>query len=142
MLAMFARLSAASVSRSVWIAHPSCIPKLGALSIAVGTGGSAIPVMSQSDGSFTILSRPVIFSEKMKALGTQADIALCDFSRYEIGLRQEATLEPSGHVGFARDVETFRMIVRVDGQPMPAEATTPLNGSDTLSPFVVLGAAA
>jgi HK97 family phage major capsid protein len=142
LLAMFARLTAASVSRSVWIAHPSTIPQLGALSIAIGTGGSAIPVMSQQDGSFSILSRPVIFSEKMKALGTKGDVALCDFSYYAVGLRQEATLERSGHVGFARDVETFRLIVRIDGQPTLSGPITPANGSDTLSPFVVLDVAA
>jgi HK97 family phage major capsid protein len=135
---MFARLAASSVSKSVWIAHPSTIPQLGALSLAVGTGGSAIPVMSQTDGSFTILSRPVVFSEKMKALGTKADVALCDFSYYAIGLLQEAALERSGHVGFARDVETFRMITRIDGQPTLSGPITPVNGSDTLSPFVVL----
>jgi HK97 family phage major capsid protein len=138
LLAMFARLAAASVSKSVWIAHPSTIPQLGALSLAVGTGGSAIPVMSQTDGSFTILSRPVVFSEKMKALGTKADVALCDFSYYAIGLLQEAALERSGHVGFARDVETFRLITRIDGQPTLSGPITPVNGSDTLSPFVVL----
>jgi HK97 family phage major capsid protein len=138
LLAMFARLAASSVSKSVWIAHPSTIPQLGALSLAVGTGGSAIPVMSQTDGSFTILSRPVIFSEKMKALGTKADVALCDFSYYTIGLRQDAALERSGHVGFARDVETFRLITRIDGQPTLSGPITPVNGSDTLSPFVVL----
>jgi HK97 family phage major capsid protein len=138
LLAMFARLAAASVSKSVWIAHPSTIPQLGALSLAIGTGGSAIPVMSQQDGSFTILSRPVIFSEKLKGLGTKADIALCDFSYYTIGLRQDAALERSGHVGFARDVETFRLITRIDGQPTLSGPITPVNGSDTLSPFVVL----
>jgi HK97 family phage major capsid protein len=138
LLGMFARLTAASVGRSVWVAHPSTIPQLGALSLAVGTGGSAIPVMSQTDGSFTILSRPVIFSEKMQALGTKGDVALCDFSYYAIGLRQEATLERSGHVGFSRDVESFRSIVRIDGQPTLSSAVTLVNGSDTLSPFVVL----
>jgi HK97 family phage major capsid protein len=142
LLSMFARLTAASVSRSVWIAHPSTIPQLGQLSVTVGTGGTVIPVMTQADGSFTILSRPVIFSEKMKALGTKGDVALCDFSCYAIGLRQEATLERSGHVGFSRDVESFRSIVRIDGQPTLSSAITPANGSDTLSPFVVLDVAA
>jgi HK97 family phage major capsid protein len=137
-LAMFARLTPGSVSRAVWVAHPSTIPMLATMSVAVGTGGAPIPVMTSSDGSFTVLTRPVIFSEKMKPLGTQGDLALCDFASYAIGLRSGATLDRSQHVGFMQNSDTWRLQIRVDGQPTIQSPITPLNGS-TLSPFVVLG---
>ncbi len=137
-LGMFARLTPGSVARSVWVANPMLIPELATLSVPIGTGGTAVSVMTQADGKFYVLTREVIFSEKMKALGTQGDIALCDFTSYAIGLRKEATLDKSQHVGFARDVETYRLQVRLDGQPTIQAPITPLNGS-TLSPFVVLG---
>ena len=95
--------------------------------------------MTEHNGQFTILTRPVIFSEKMKALGALGDIAICDFSQYCVGLRREASLDKSQHVGFTSDSTTYRLIIRVDGQPTLSSPITPLNGS-TLSPFVVLEA--
>jgi HK97 family phage major capsid protein len=135
--AMFSRLAPGSVSRSVWVANPSTIPQLAALSVVVGTGGSHVPVMTQSDGKFLILTREVLFSEKVPALGTQSDISLCDFSQYAIGVRREAALERSAHVGFQEDVSTYRLTARIDGQPTLSSPITPMNGS-TLSPFVTL----
>ena len=137
LLAMFARLAPGAVARSVWIANPSTIPQLASLSLTLGTAGSHVPVMTSADGAFTILTRPVIFTEKAKTLGAQSDISLADFSAYAIGLRKEATLDKSQHVGFARDVETYRLQIRVDGQPTISGPITPLNGP-TMSPFVTL----
>ena len=118
---------------------PGRRPRSGA--VGAGTGGSAIPVMTESDGSFTILTRPVVFSEKAKALGTKSDLSLCDFSQYAVGVRADATLDKSQRVGFMKTLETFRLQVRVDGQPTASGVTTPLNGS-TLSAFIALGDAA
>jgi hypothetical protein len=59
---MFSRLSPASIGNFDWLAHSSTIPQLAALSIPIGTGGSHVPVMSESSGQFRILTRPVIFS--------------------------------------------------------------------------------
>ena len=79
---MLSRLHSACFPRSVWVAHPTTIPQLLALGIAVGDGGSAVPVMKESSGKFSKLTRPVIFSEKMETLGSEGDIMLADFSQY------------------------------------------------------------
>lgn len=136
LLKMWSRFTG-SLKRAVWVISPSCIPQLGAMTVTVGTGGSVIPALTQSDGQFRLLTVPVIFSEKAKTLGIQGDVCLADFSAYAIGLRKEATLDRSMHVGFARDVETYRLQVRLDGQPTIAGPIAPLNGP-TFSPFVVL----
>jgi HK97 family phage major capsid protein len=59
----------------------------------------------------------VIFSEKMNTLGAKGDIMLCDLSQYIIGLRSEALLDKSQHVGFTRDTSYYRCLSRLDGQP-------------------------
>jgi HK97 family phage major capsid protein len=139
LLNMFSRLTPGSVANSVWVASPTAIPQLATLAVAIGTGGSTIPVMTNANGEFTILTRPVIFSEKAKALGTKSDISLADFSMYAVGLRIDAYLDKSREVEFARDVSTYRLQIRIDGQPTIGAPITPLNGS-TLSPFVTLAA--
>ena len=47
----------------------------------------------------------------------------------------------SPHVRFTTDELSFRLRVRMDGQPLLSSAITPVNG-DTLSPFVTLAARA
>ena len=79
---MFARLNPPSVKTSVWVAHQSTIPMLTTMGIVIGVGGSHIPVMTESDGTFKILTRPVLFTEKVPALGSKGDIGLYDFSQY------------------------------------------------------------
>ena len=72
---------------------------------------------------------------------TKGDIILADFSSHAIGLRTEISLMISPHVRFTTDELTFRLRVRMDGQPLLSSAITPVNG-DTLSPFVTLAARA
>ena len=134
---MFARCHPASRQNSFWVASNTTIPQLAALSIAVGTGGSHIPVMTRGDGGFEILTRPVLFTEKVPALGDQGDISLVDFSQYVVGIRREMSLERSQHVGFQTDEAAFRGIIRADGQGKWSAAYTPKTGS-TLSWAVTL----
>lgn len=134
---MFARMLPGSHARSVWVCNSTAIPALLQLSVAVGTGGSHVPVLSQAGDSWTMLTRPVIFTEKVPTVGTKGDIGLYDFSQYIVGMRADFSLAKSQHVGFTSDTAHYRGIIRVDGQPKLAAPITPKNG-DTLSPFVVL----
>lgn len=134
---MFARLHPACVNNSVWVANPTTIPELLSLSIGIGTAGSPIPVLRESDGAFLMLTRPVLFTEKLPALGTVGDIILADFSQYTVGLRPELALEKSNHVGWQNDTSGYRVILRADGMGRWKSALTPANG-DTLSWCVAL----
>jgi HK97 family phage major capsid protein len=102
-------------------------------------GGSAVPVVTQTDGKFTMLGRPIIFSEKMPALSSQGDILLCDFSQFAVGIRKEILLDRSIAPGFQTDEVAYRCIVRADSQGTWKSAFTPKSGS-TLSWCVALGA--
>jgi HK97 family phage major capsid protein len=139
LVTMFSRLHPSSVGRAVWVANVATIPQLLQLSLPIGTSGAHIPVMTQTDAGFTILTRPVVFTEKLPTLGDLGDIMLCDFSQYVVGLRAEVILETSKHLGFSRDTAYYRCKVRADGQPLWDKAYTPKSGP-TLSPFVTLAA--
>lgn len=136
---VFSRMFPGSVNNSVWVFHPSAIPQLLTLSLAVGVGGSGIPVMTNSNGAFTILTRPVLFSEKMEKLGDKGDCLLADFSQYVVGLRNEMRFDTSIHVAFSTDEIVSRIIERHDGQPLWDSALTLADGVNSVSPFVTLG---
>ncbi len=145
-LNMYSRMLPSSLGNAVWVASPSAFPDIASMSLAVGTGGSAVWITNYTTAvgapPATIFGRPLIISEKMRTLGTLGDIAFCDFSYYIIGDRMQLALTSSEHVAFATDQTAFRIIERLDGQPWIASALTPHNlgnsGGTTLSPFVTL----
>jgi len=135
---MMAKMHPACFKNSVWVCHQTTIPQLLQLSIAVGVAGSHIPVLNEKNGQFTILTRPVIFTEKTEVLGDQGDVLLADFSQYVIGLREEMRIDLSQHLYFQTDEGAARLIERHDGQPLWSETLTLEDGSTEVSPFVVL----
>lgn len=137
---MLGRLHPASFSRSVWVCHVSTVPQLLRLSIDVGTGGSAYPALQESNGQWRLLTRPVIFTEKLETLGSQGDILLADFSQYVVGLRQDIRFDVSKEYAFTSDESYGRLIARIDGQPLWDEPLTLKDGTTTVSPFVTLEA--
>jgi len=136
---MMSRMFAGSFQNSIWVCHQTTIPQLLTLSLSVGTGGDHIPVMTESNGQFKILTRPVLFTEKTETLNTKGDIMLADFSQYVVGLRSDMRFDTSIHVAFETDEILSRIIERHDGQPLWGEALTLEDGSTTVSPFVLLG---
>jgi len=96
-----------------------------------------IPNMSGA-GPGTLMGRPIIYTEKLPALGTQGDVLLCDFSYYLIGDRETPSLATSSHERFRRNQTTFRISERVDGQPWLSAAITLRDGATQISPFVGL----
>ena len=115
---MFSRLHPACYSKAIWMASPSCIPQLEALTVTAGTAGQLWPgLVRQEAGGYGVMGRPCVISEKLKALGTEGDIMLCDWSQYALGLRQDVSVEASRHVYFASDEIAWRAIARFDGMP-------------------------
>ena len=139
--AMWARLYPAGQANAIWIANIETFPQLFSMGLAVGAGG--IPVWMPAGGIAgkpyeTLMGRPLIYSEKMQALGTAGDIGLADFSQYLIGERGGLQMASSIHLKFDYDMTSFRFVLRYDGQPSWLSTLTPKRGSATLSPFVVL----
>ena len=142
---MYARMLPTSLGKAVWICAIDTFPELATMALSVGTGGGPVWIGSFGGPSavdlppVTIFGRPVLFTEKAKALGTTGDINFVDLSYYLIGDRQAIQVASSEHVAFQNDKTAFRIIERVDGRPWLQSALTPHNGSaNTLSAFVQL----
>lgn len=132
---MLARLWPGSYANAVWIAHPSVIEDLVAMTVS-GTADSGWVQVGNQAGRLTLLARPILISEKIPSLGNDDCLLLADFSQYGIGIKREIRLISTNAVDFANDRTSWLATVRVDGQSLWDEPLTPMNGSDTLSPFV------
>ena len=143
---MWSRMYGPCRPNAVWLINQDVEPQLDQLSIAVGTGGSAVymPAGGLSQSPFgTLKGRPVIPCEWCDTLGDNGDIVLADFSQYLWGRHVSGiNAATSIHVKFDYDQTIFRFIVRVDGQPWWPGTLTPKYSADTLSPFVALAARA
>lgn len=89
----------------------------------------------------SLLGYPVIFTDKLPALGTQGDVLLAAMSYYLIGDRQAVTMDVSIHELFRNDQTSWRAFMRHDGKPWLNAPLSYGRGSEIgqLSPFVVLG---
>jgi HK97 family phage major capsid protein len=139
-LRMYARMLPSSLGRAIWVANINTFPELAQMALSVGTGGSAVWLNNGVVGPpMTILGRPVYFTEKVPSVTDQGCISFIDPGYYLIGDRQTMRAETSAHYRFANDITTMRFIQRLDGRPWIESAITPQNGTDTLSPIVILG---
>jgi HK97 family phage major capsid protein len=136
---MFARLHPAFFSGAVWVAHPSTIPQLLVLADASGRYIWQ-PAMGMTQGvpNMPLLGLPVLFTDKLPALGTRGDLCLINFGAYAFGLRQGAQLESTNAAAWLNDLVSYRCIMRLDGCGLLAAPITPRTGGATMSPFVVL----
>src|SRR5262249_34974357 len=89
--------------------------------------------------NLVLFGRPVLFTEKLNALGTQGDVLLADFSYYIAADTGTLEIAVSDQYAFNTNQLTFRVLKRVDGRPQLDAAFTQQN-NNTLSPFVVLPA--
>lgn len=125
--------------RAVWVANQSILPQLLQM-----TGGTEVIWIGLSQGATqtppgSLLGRPIIFTEKLPALGTADDLMFLDISHYIIGDRENIRIDRSDDVQFLTDQIALRFILRVGGRSRTDVAFTPNNGN-TLSPYVGLNA--
>jgi HK97 family phage major capsid protein len=140
--AMWARMSPRSKAKAKWYINPECGPQLDAL-FAVGSTAVLFPYAGydKEAGVRTLYGKPVVETEFNAALNTTGDILLADMSQYLLWEKGGVDYQTSMHVEFLTDQEVLRFIYRADGQTALASALTPFKGSNTRSPFVVLGSA-
>jgi HK97 family phage major capsid protein len=139
---MFCRMLPSSLDRAVWVVSPDVLPEL----LTMVFTGSTVPILLGGGGfpsgsgpmPLSILGRPVIVSEKARAIGNAGDISFVDFGYYLIGDRQAMSARQSEDFRFRNDVTAFRVIERVDGRPWLLSPITPQNGGSTLSAYVML----
>ena len=142
---LWSRLLPGSRETAVWVISPGVEQALYHMSLAVGTGGSAVflPGGGASDAPYsTLMGRPLIVHESAQAIGTQGDILLGDFKNGYILAEKVGGIKSSIsiHVRFIYDEQVFKFTYRYDGQPVLAASggITPFKGSDKLGHFVAL----
>lgn len=139
---MLSKLLTTSMGSSVWVMSQTLIPQLVQLADASGKV-VWIPNNSPTGGSTqtlpaTLFGLPIIFSEKLPALGTTGDVLLVDPSYYLIGDRMSIEIASSIHVAFTTNQTVWRFLSRVDGQPWLKTALTLADGVTQVSPFICL----
>jgi len=141
---MIARLPPGSFTNAVWIVNNDVLPALFTLSLGnfpiyLPTGLSVGGMQVSPYG--TLLGRPVFVSQHANTFSSQGDVLLVDLSYYQTitkaGGLQTAT---SMHLYFDADLTAFRTTFRMDGQSKIANPIAPAKGSNSLSPYIQLGA--
>lgn len=138
---MARRLLPASWERAVWLINPDALHEF-----FEATAPAAAQAVGLDLSRRTLWGCPFIVTEKCQSLGTLGDIILADFGAGHY-LIADKELEISGsrhvdygqgHYGFRTDETFWRVVLRVDGQPLMDAPLTPLRGANTVSPFVAL----
>jgi len=125
-------------ARGVWVMNQTVMSNL--FQMTVGTSNVWQPNM-QAGVPGNLFGMPVIFTEKLPAVGTAGDVLLADFRYYLIGDRQATTIESTQFgTGWQYDLTSWRAVHRVDGQPWLSTSLTYQDGTVAVSPFVILGA--
>lgn len=143
-LAMWQRLWGRSRQNAAWLINQDIESHLYPLTLGSGTAVQLLYTPPGSNGNGgqygLLLGKPVIPVEHTATLGTPGDLILADLSQYLMIDKGAPQAASSIHVRFLNDETTFRFVYRVDGQSAWNKPLTPKNGSNTMSPFVVLAA--
>jgi HK97 family phage major capsid protein len=128
--------------RGVWHISQSAMSSLIQLNGPTGNPSYIWQANARDGIPGSILGMPVIWTEKLPALGTAGDIVLGDWTYYLIGDRQSTTIESTKFDRWRFDQTSWRMVHRVDGQPWLSAPLTLQDGTTQVSPFVILSTAA
>lgn len=129
---------------SIWMANHDAYPQLAKAHLRGTNSDSQLYQHSMVEGRpDSLLGRPIVYSEYCETLGDKGDIYLCDWSQYLWGtLVGGLRSRESMHVRFLERERTLQVYTCNDGRAWWSAALTPVNGSNTLSPFVTLAARA
>jgi HK97 family phage major capsid protein len=136
---MMEALHPASWNNAIWLCSNANLKQLLQMSIPVGTGGSHIKVLNESNGQFTLLGRPVLITQHCAGLGEANSIMLVDPKQYVILQRDDMMIRVDPYSKSDYDIIKYRLTFYTDGQPIPESATTLANSTE-VSPFVSIEA--
>lgn len=140
---MFARLKIKNPAKVCWLMNQTVFPQLPLFNITAGTGGA--PVFVNNVGGApgqSLWGYPIVWTEKVPALGTAGCVILTDMSDYCVADDQTGPeIAQSIHLKFDLGQTAFRMTKYIDGQNESVSAMTPTYG-DSLTPVVQFKATA
>jgi len=126
-----------NIRNAAWFVNQDCLSQFPLMKIGDSPVYQPDFRRSPFGGLFQLPIIPVEFCQTLGGLG---DIVLADWSQYLLITKGGVEEAESMHVRFLYDETAFRFIMRNNGQPLHDTPITPLNGSNTLSPFVMLAA--
>lgn len=136
---MLSRLLKGGSGNIVWLVNPDVMPQTQTLTL----GNNVIWTppnegFKQAPNGF-LLGRPIIETDACQTVGTVGDIILANLSGFRAitksgGMR----LDRSMHLYFDQDLESFRLVFRLDARPRLQAPISPNKGSNTRSHFVTL----
>ncbi|MFZ5719209.1 MAG: phage major capsid protein [Pseudomonadota bacterium] len=139
-LKMNSRVLRAGGRRPIFLANSDVDPELGTLTIGDAPAflPNNQPLTSPYEG--TLRGKPLLYTEHCKALGDLGDIALCDFSGYYMATKQGGGVDfaASIHLFFDYNIQAFRWIFRMGGQPYLSAPVDRANSANKKSHFVTL----
>lgn len=140
---MYGRCLKGAGANLVWLINPDAYAQI----ITMTLGDQPIwtaptqGVRNAPDG--LLLGRPIVMTDACDTVGDQGDIILANMAGYRtITKAGGAEFSQSMHLWFDQDVQAFKLVFRMDGQPALASAVTPPNSTVTRSHFVALAARA
>jgi HK97 family phage major capsid protein len=136
---MVMRMTPASFNNSIWLSSLSNLKQLLLLNMKIGTAGSHIQVFTESNNTYKILGRPLIWTEHCNVLGDAGNLKLFDLSQYAMLLKGGILIRSDSSLGFKSDVVSFKASIRLDGEPIPNKVLTLKDSVTQCSPFIQLG---
>lgn len=138
---MYGRCIKGAGANLVWLINPDAYAQLIVMTIGDQPIFTA-PVQGMRNApDGLLLGRPVVLTDACDTVGDQGDIILANMAGYRaITKAGGAEFSQSMHLWFDQDVQAFKLVFRMDGQPALASAVTPPNSSVTRSHFVAMAA--
>ena len=128
---------------AIWLYNHDALPQLMNLVMPIGTAGVAMWQSSAREGEpDLLLGRPAIATEYCDTVGDEGDLILGNWTQYLEGTYQPLQSAESIHVRFEYHERVFKFWTRNAGAPWWRSPLTTKNSTNTLSPFVTLGARA
>lgn len=110
--------------KATWVASPVAYSQL-------------VTLASFDSSTRTLAGLPIVLTDACAAVGTVGDLVLAGLNGYRV-VSKGAKFAESAHVSFDQDLNVFRVVIQVDGQPIIAQPVTPPNSATTRSHFVTL----
>lgn len=138
---MYARGLGGAGANFVWLVNPDAYPEI--ITLTLNNNPIWIPnnvgFKGAPDG--LLMGRPIFMTDTCQTLGDKFDIIYANMKGYRaITKSGGAQFSTSMHLWFDQDIQAFKLVFRLDGQPQLSAAVTPPNSAVTRSHFVTLDA--
>lgn len=138
---MLARAILTGGGNVVWLVNPDAYGQ--AMNLVMNETPIWSPGTTIDAPNGLLLGRPIVLTDACQTLGDKGDIILANMSGYQAVVHASGVaLSNSMHLWFDQDLMVFRLIFRMDGQPLLSAPVTPPHSAITRSHFVALDARA